>query len=308
MVHRDLAERSADLRAARLPFVHAQVILAEPPTSARPGDKAIVTGDGVLFGFVGGTCAEATVRERALALLARLGDDEASDTAVLRITPTPESGGAAHQGKQVVHNPCLSGGTLEVFLEAELPPRLVVVAGRAPIATALTALGAHAGFEMQPYAGSTSLPPDTAAVVAASHGSGEEELLVAALNAAIPYVALVASPRRGRVVVDALPLNDELKARVHTPAGLNIGARTPEEVALSILAEIVASRPRRPPPVLPAESRTSPAAFTTDPVCGMVVPIEDGTLHGRHGDTDVWFCGPGCRQAFEAEPAAYRRG
>jgi xanthine dehydrogenase accessory factor len=304
-VHHDLAQRSAELRAGRTPFVHAQVILAEPPTSAQPGDEAIVTGDGALFGFVGGTCAEATVRERALALL---GSEDGSRTTLLRITPSPDNGEPHHPGKQVVHNPCLSGGTIEVFLEAEVPPRLVVVAGRAPIASALTSLGAHAGFEMQGYAGPGSLPADTAAVVAASHGAGEEELLVAALKAGVDYVALVASPRRGRAVVSALPVDDGAKARVHTPAGLDIGARTPEEVALSILAEIVAyrPRPRARPPALSMDG--SPGGFATDPVCGMVIPIGTGTWHLRDEGADVWFCGPGCRQAFAAEPAAYRRG
>jgi xanthine dehydrogenase accessory factor len=146
-------------------------------------------------------------------------------------------------------------------------------------------------------------------VVAASHGAGEEELLLAALDADVPYVGLVASRRRGAAVVGALPVGDGVKGRVSTPAGLDIGARTPEEVALSILAEIVASRPRvgRPPPAPIAGSDDQPAAFATDPVCGMVVPMAAETLHLRHDGIEVWFCGPGCRQAFAADPASYHR-
>ena len=206
-----------------------------------------------------------------------------------------------------------------MFLEAEVPPRLVVVAGRAPIASALTSLGAHAGFEMQGYAGPGSLPADTAAVVAASHGAGEEELLVAALEAGVDYVALVASARRGRAVVSALPLDDGAKARVHTPAGLDIGARTPEEVALSILAEIVASRPRplhrpltgsyHPSEARPAAAPGEAPGVATDPVCGMLVVTGPEAPHLRNDDgADVWFCGRGCRDAFAADPASYRRG
>jgi xanthine dehydrogenase accessory factor len=296
-----------------VPFVHAHVVLAEAPTSARPGDEAIVTGDGTVFGFVGGTCAEATVREQALALL---GGGAGGPTTLLRITPTAANSETqtAQPGKQVVHNPCLSGGTVEVFLEVELPPRLVMVAGRAPIAAALTSLGARAGFEMRAYSPGASLPPDTTAVVVASHGAGEEDLLLAALDADVSYVGLVASQRRGAAVVGALPVSDEVKARVRTPAGLDIGARTPEEVALSILAEIVASRPRAgrgaatvTPATATAASDDGPAGFATDPVCGMLVPIAAETLHLRHDGAEVWFCGPGCRQAFAAEPASYHR-
>jgi xanthine dehydrogenase accessory factor len=302
----DLSERSAALRAARVPFVRARVILAEAPTSAKPGDEAIVTGDGAIEGFVGGVCAEATVRDQSLALLA---GDGPGGAVVLRITPTAENGRDAQPGKRVVHNPCLSGGTIEVFLETEVPPPLVVVAGRAPIAIALGALGGPAGFEMWPHEGSGQLPPDTAAVVVASHGAGEEELLVAALSAGVPYVGLVASRRRGRAVVDALPVDEELKTRVHTPAGLDIGARTPEEVALSILAEIVAARPRPRPTEPRPVAAVAGAALATDPVCGMSVRVGPGAWHLTDpGSGDVWFCGRGCRDAYQADPPSYRRG
>jgi xanthine dehydrogenase accessory factor len=302
----DLSERSAALRAARVPFVRARVILAEAPTSAQPGDEAIVTGDGDVEGFVGGVCAEATVRDQSLALLT----DEGSGAAVvLRITPTAEKGRDAPPGKRVVHNPCLSGGTIEVFLEPEVPPPLVVVSGRAPIATALKGLGGLAGFEMQAHQVSGPLPADTAAVVVASHGAGEEGgVLVAALNARVPYVGLVASRRRGRTVVDALPVGEELKARIHTPAGLDIGARTPEEVALSILAEIVAVRPRPRPAARQPVAGVAGAGWATDPVCGMSVRVDPGAWHVADPDGgDVWFCGRGCRDAYQADPASYRR-
>jgi xanthine dehydrogenase accessory factor len=310
-VRQDLVDRSAELRAARLPFVHAQVILAEAPTSAKPGDEAIVTGDGALIGFVGGSCAEATVRDQSLALLSDAG---AEDTVVVRITPAAGEDVGGQSGKRVVHNPCLSGGTMEVFLERQVPPLLVVVAGRAPIAMALADLGGHVGFEMRPYEGAGHLPPDTAAVVVASHGTGEEDLLVMALEAGIPYVGLVASRRRGRVVVGSLPVHDELRARVHTPAGLDIGARAPEEVALSILAEIVATRPR-PPAAAPSTDGSveatdgSGARFATDPVCGMSVRVGPDAWHVRdEGGAEAWFCGRGCRDAYEADPASYQRG
>ena len=115
----EVAARAAELEHARVPFVHARVVLAERPTSAKPGDEALVLADGTMEGFVGGTCAESTVRAQAMALL------DSQESLLLRITPTPEP---SSPGKLTVHNPCLSGGTLEIFLEPVVPaPRLVVV-------------------------------------------------------------------------------------------------------------------------------------------------------------------------------------
>ena len=123
MAAQALHERAESLRASRVPFVHARVVLAERPTSAKPGDEALVLADGVIEGFVGGTCAESTVRLQALGLLS------SGDSMLLRITPEPEND---QPGKTVVHNPCLSGGTLEIFLEPVLPLPLVAVLGDEP--------------------------------------------------------------------------------------------------------------------------------------------------------------------------------
>lgn len=117
--------------------------------------------------------------------------------------------------------------------------------GQAPIARALAAIGSALRYGVESYDG--DLPVGTAGLVVASHGRDEKQALEAALQAGVPYVGLVASAERGRAVVDTLAVSDELKAQVHTPAGLDLGARTSEEVALSILAEIVASRPAADP-------------------------------------------------------------
>lgn len=288
----DLSARSSELRVKRVPFVHARVVLAEAPTSAKPGDQAIVGPDGAIEGFVGGSCAESTVRDQALALLATGG------TAVVRITPVAEK---AQPPKVVVHNPCLSGGTLEVFLEVVTPPPLVLVVGKAPIAAALLALGGPLGYDVRTATG--RLPPDTSAVVVATHGgAGEAEALTAALEGRVPYVGLVASRRRGKAVVESLPVDESLKSLVHTPAGLDIGAATAPEIALSILAEVVATgagagRPR-PVPTLATET-------AVDPVCGMHVAPGDGVFHAEHQGRTVWFCGRGCLEAFLADPTFY---
>lgn len=281
------------LRSGRTPFVMATVVRAERPTSAKPGDRALVLPDGSMEGFVGGTCAESTVRVQGLRLL-RTGE-----STLLRITPTATSETVA-DGLVTVGNPCLSGGSLDIFLEAVLPPMLVHVYGEAPVARALLEVGRALGHEVEQARGDP--PADLSALVVASHGRGEEEAVLAgALRAGVPYVGLVASPKRGRAVLESLDLTDEERTRVHTPAGLDIGARTPAEIALSIYAELVAERPT------PAGDPRVPARTDAlDPVCGMTVA--ESALSLRHNGGTVYFCGPGCRQAFIDDPERYAPG
>jgi xanthine dehydrogenase accessory factor len=287
--------RTAELRAARVPYVHARVVLAEKPTSATPGDEALVLADGTIEGFVGGMCAESTVRDHALQALA------AGEALLLRITPAPEDAGS-QAGKAVAHNPCLSGGSFEVFLQPELPAPVVVVQGSAPIADALLRVGAAVGYEVRAFDG--AVPADATAVVVASHGRDEEVVLTEALRAGVPYVGLVASPTRGKAVVAALDVDDADRDRVDCPAGLDLGARTPEEVAVSILASIIAARPLARVAV-PEPREEELGGTATDPVCGMTVVRVEGSLHVEHAGDSVWFCGSGCQAAFLADPAAF---
>jgi xanthine dehydrogenase accessory factor len=289
--------RAEQLRSTRTPFVLATVVRVERPSSARPGDQALVLPDGTMEGFVGGVCAESTTRAEALRLL------DAGEPGMLRITPGGGPDDLA-SGLHVVENPCLSGGTVDLFLEPVLPALLVVVLGDGPVARALVRVGAALEHDVRliddPGAG---LPADTAAVVIAAHGRGEAALLAAALRAQVPYVALVASPRRAKGILAELPdhgVDADLAARVSAPAGLDIGARTPPEIAVSVYAEMVERRIRPGEPVL-----LRGQGRATDPVCGMAVAAVAASLHVEHGGAPVWFCGPGCRDAFVAEPARY---
>ncbi len=288
-----VAQRAEELRHQRVPFVHAVVVFAERPTSAKPGDEAVVLGDGTIDGFVGGDCAESTVRAQALALL------DSGESLLMRISPGPEP---QQPGKLTVHNPCLSGGTLEIFLEPQRPAPYVAVFGDAPVAQALLAIGAALGYDAVPF--QDPLPADAAAVVVASHGRDEDRVLHAALDAAVPYIGLVASRKRGEAVVAALGVCPTRASRISTPAGLDIGARTPEEVALSILAEIVERRPR-PSGRTIGSAETAAAVTAIDPVCGMTVAAVEESLHLDHAGTRYWFCGSGCLRAFAADPSAH---
>ena len=285
-----LADRAAELRAARVPYVHARVVLAEAPTSARPGAEALVLPDGTIEGFVGGTCAESTVRAQGLTLL------DSGESLLLRITPEPEPD---QNGKLVVHNPCLSGGTLEIFLEPVMPAPAIVVAGSAPVAEALRSLAVQLGWRV----GDDGDLSSASALVVASHGRDEEATLQAGIAADVPYIGLVASRKRAEAVIGSLGLCASHAARIHSPAGLDIGARTPPEIALSIMSEIVSLRPR--PSGRPvAESEPVPGT-AIDPVCGMTVATVESSLHLDQAGKRVWFCGSGCLRAFAADPGAY---
>jgi xanthine dehydrogenase accessory factor len=297
-----VADRAAALRAERVPFVHARVVRAQRPTSAKPGDEAIVFADGTMEGFVGGTCAESTVRAQSLRLL------DSGEPLLLRISPHPVEGTeAATEGALTVHNPCLSGGTIEIFLEPVVPAPLVLVHGDSPIARALTSVGDLLGYRVTVWDERALSSTPVAAVVIASHGRDEEAVVTAALSAGIPYIGLVASRKRGEAVLASVDAAAVDGGGVHTPAGLDIGARTPEEVAVSILAEIVAER-RRPSgrPVAPPTATSSAADIAVDPVCGMSVAAVDASLHLDHVGVRYWFCGTGCLRAFGADPASYK--
>ena len=268
-------------------FVDVTVVRCAAPSSARPGDRAIVLGDGTIEGFVGGSCADSTVRLQALRAL------ETGEPLLLRILPGEQDGPSDEQGAVVVSNPCLSGGALELFLEPHLPPPRVAVAGESPVARALVELSEPLGFQAR--LGACAEPGDFAAVVA-SLGHGDEDAVRSGLEAGCEYVGLVASHARGAAVLDALRaggVGEEALARVRTPAGVAIGARTHAEIALSILAELVAARRSR---LVALAARPCEAV---DPVCGMTVAVGPDTP----AVGDVAFCGEGCREAWLARTA-----
>jgi xanthine dehydrogenase accessory factor len=280
--------RAAELRAAGIAFVEATVVRCAAPTSARAGDRAIVLGDGTIDGFVGGSCADSTVRLQALRAL------ETGEPVLLKILPGDEDGPGDEEGAVVVANPCLSGGALELFLEPHLPPARVAIAGESPVARALVALCEPLGFRARLRA--LAEPGDFAAVVA-SLGHGDEDAVRHGLEAGCEYVGLVASRVRGAAVLDALRaggLEDDALARVRTPAGLAIGAHTHAEIALSILAELVAVRRA---PAVPAVAVVAPRPReAVDPVCGMTVVVGPDTPTAG----DAAFCCEGCRDAWLA--------
>jgi xanthine dehydrogenase accessory factor len=285
------------LEKQRSPYVRATVVRAQEPTSARPGDSAVILSDGSIEGFVGGVCAESSVR---LAALDTLRD---GNTLLLRVLPDHDSDFPETPGARVVVNPCHSGGALEIFLQPVLPRPVLRLAGDTPISRAVATLAGFLEFDVA--TGGDDWAAATAVVVAGL-GRGEQAAIRSALDAGVGLIALVASHTRGAVVLDKMGVTDAERRRVHTPAGLDIGARTPPEIALSIMSEVVQAirmeglaAPARPVPAALPEA----AIEAVDPVCGMTVVIGPDTPHAVVGGQDFWFCRPGCRDTYLA-PAA----
>ncbi|MFT4470558.1 XdhC family protein [Arthrobacter sulfonylureivorans] len=285
-----LAARADELSRRREPYVRATVVRAQHPTSAHAGDTALVLAGGAIEGFVGGNCVEASVRDYGLRTLA------SGEPLLLRVMPGDPVRNQ-EEGAVTVANPCLSGGSVEIFLQPFLPAPRVVVVGSGPIAQALSALGSVLGFEPELVAGGAAVPrPDDAALIVASHGREEEAALTAALQASVPYVALVASERRGHEVLASLDVDEELRSRVHCPAGLALGARTPEETALSILAELVSERSAASAPAAAGGVRPGAAEAAEEPA-----PAEAGSHEPRAAEAAE---APASAEAGSPEPGA----
>ncbi len=294
LAHRRLADRAAALLAQGTPFVQATVVRAQCPTSTRPGDSAIILADGSFEGFIGGQCAQGSVRSAAAALF------DSGETLLLRILPEGEADFPESEGAETVVNPCLSGGAVEVFLEPMLPSMRVALVGASPIADALELFAGHLGFVVQSCDPNALDLDDCGAVLIASHGRYEGETIRAALDAGAQFIGLVASKTRGRAVLDELALTDEQRRLVRTPVGIDIGAKTAEEIALSILAELVQAV--RIGGIRPKLSRSLKRPYSAlDPVCGMKVVVGPDTPHLVVDGADQWFCNPGCRTNYAEE-------
>jgi xanthine dehydrogenase accessory factor len=300
--------------------VLATVVRCEPPTSAHPGDKAVITADGRLRGWIGGSCSEPIVRREALRALSE------GVAQLVRIVPSPEVKQTRKRGELTVATTCPSGGALDIFIEPRLPKPLLLVFGDSPSARTLVQMGSLAGFRtcsVHPGARAEDFPgadlvlgtldlaeanpgPDSWAVVA-TMGHYDEDAVEAALAYPQLDVGLVASTRRAAAVQAALQgrgLDEQTIARIRTPAGKVRGV-SQEEIALLALAEVVTARSRRGH----ARSKPEPPAvvFATDQVCGMTVDPLTATHKSVYGGHTYWFCCAGCQGEFEKEPQRYLR-
>jgi xanthine dehydrogenase accessory factor len=314
--------KANDLTQRGESFATATVVRAEKPTSGKPGDKAIITVDGALFGWIGGSCAQPTVIREALRALR---DGEAR---LLRLSPDPASQ-PPREGLIDVPMTCFSGGTLEIYIEPQQPrPRLVII-GNLPVARALAQLAKAMNYHItmvdveahgQVPAYADALLSDLSAlatqltaqsyVVVATHGQFDELALEQALSGAAPYVGLVASRKRAASVREYLAAQGvpaERLAALVAPAGLDLHARRGDEIALSIMAEIVQRRNTQHTLMLADQSAALalPPAVAIDPVCKMEVVITTAQYQYEYAGTTYYFCCPGCRGRFAKNPLKF---
>jgi xanthine dehydrogenase accessory factor len=328
-MRRELLELASDLVRRGEPFALATVVARQAPVSAQVGDTALVKRDGTFFGWVGGSCTRPTVIDQALKSL------EDNRPRLVALDRDPQA--RRRPGLEVFAMTCHSGGSVEIHIQPVVPPPALLIYGISPTARALAQLGHAMGYRViavdptaddSAFAGADVVATDPADpridagrvhaacaplfAVVATQGEWDESATVSALSRAPAYLGVMASPRRFAELrawlSDHAPGAD--LARIKSPAGLDLGATQPEEIALSILAEIVKERrasaqeAAAPGSVVPA-----PAALEArDPVCGMTVAIQGAAHRAEHEGTTFYFCCGGCKARFVAAPERYLAG
>ena len=292
----NLLARAARLQEEGRPFALATVTWVRGPSSGKGGSKAIIHPDGRVEGWLGGACATPTVVRHALEAL---GDGAA------RVLMLGEEDYRQEVAK--VAMACDSEGAMEVFVEPILPAPHLLVAGVSPMTETLRRLAEVIGWRAETVSevGDIGRAGERSYVVAATQGNFDEPALESALATPAAYVGLVASQKRASSVMAWLRergVSDEALARVHAPAGLDLGSTSHEEIAVSVLAELVAFKAAGAGAQVVQVDLPPQAA---DPVCGMSVDVAAARFVSSHEGGQVYFCAAGCQRAFESDPAAY---
>ncbi len=331
-------KKTAELVARGESFVTATVVRCVTPTSGKPGDKAIIHGDGKIWGWIGGGCAQPVVVKEALKALVD------GRPKLVRISPSENN---PEEGTVDYTMTCHSGGALDIYLEPVLPKPRILILGRSPVAQFLAQLGNTIGYAVAVVASDTAtegfngvemieshdfnldrarVTPETFVVVS-TQGEGDEDALEQALKTDAAYIAFVASKTKASKVMDYLRdqgIQQEKVSRVRAPAGLNIGAKSPEEIAVSVLAEIIQLRAsgqlrasaqmQTGAAKISLQSQAGSAASVSLPVinqeakdlvCGMTVNTSKAKYQTEYLGKMFYFCCAGCKQTFEKSPQRY---
>ncbi|MBZ5524999.1 MAG: XdhC family protein [Acidobacteriia bacterium] len=317
--------KAAELLNAGEPFVVATVVRYEAPISGKPGDKAIIRANGKMWGWIGGGCSQPVVIAEALKALAD------GKPRLVRISPTAEPGAESGTKSGTVDYTmtCHSGGSLDIYIEPVLAKPHVVIMGRSPVAQTLARLGKAVNYQISVVAeadkesfpdadriaaslGELQVTPQ-ACIVVSTQGEDDEEALEQALASNAAYVAFVASKVKAQKVMEFLRAKGvaaERLRQVKAPAGLDIHAASPEEIAVSILAEIIQTRGTKAQ--LAAEGAVKKSVMlpvintlAKDPICGMMVDTTKGKHKSEYKGKMIYFCCAGCKQAFDQQPEKY---
>jgi xanthine dehydrogenase accessory factor len=313
-VRPDLLKLAARFAEREERFAIVTVVRREPPSSAHVGDVALVTERGEYHGWTGGGCTRSSVLLEAMRAIAD------GQPRLLSLSPEPEGG--KRPGVVFLPMTCESGGTVEIYVEPVLPAARLVLFGSSPAVRVLSRIAHAMGYRVDvvdPDADEGAFPdakvqrsiaadamPQGAHVLVATMGDRDIEAIEAALSRSPAYVGVIASSKRFAQLRDALlakGVSREALARVAAPAGLDIGARTPEEIAVSIMAQIIERR-RSASQEQGAPVREPPRE-AVDPVCGMSVAVAGARHTAEVLGTTYYFCCAGCRTKFLAEPARF---
>ena len=309
--------KASELLANHESFAIAVVVRYEAPISGKPGNKAIIFADGKIWGWIGGGCAQPVVVKEALKAL-RDGQPR-----LIRISPSspPE------QGIVDYTMTCHSGGTLDIYIEPVLPKPHILILGRSPVAVALARLSKAINYAVSiaaPQAERERFPdcdhiradldlsqikitPQTFVVVS-TQGQHDEEALENALCSEASYVSFVASKVKAAKILDYLKergLSSTRLGRLKAPAGLDIHASSPEEIAVSILAEIIQENRSGTAKQKREVERAVARQEAKDPICGMMVDIGEARHKSEFRGNAFYFCCAGCKQKFDKQPEQY---
>lgn len=299
-------EMASELAAKGEKFALATVVWRQGPSSGHQGARAIITADGEIHGWIGGACAEPVVIREGQRIIAE-GEPQ------LILLGSPEEFGHVPEGMLSVPMACQSEGALQLYVEPVLStPRLLVV-GRSPMATTLVDLASVLGWRTELIDSKEFTAGDvdsSSIVIVATQGHDDEDALEKAVSANAAFVGLVASHKRGEAVLGYLAdrgVTAEQLERVRVPVGLDLGHTSHSEIAVAVLAELVALKgegaltPSRDSAI--NESATPETAL--DLVCGMTVAADEESRPFEYEGTTYYFCCPGCRTAFEKDPQSY---
>lgn len=321
MLDNHIFEQLEELRSQDRNAAVAVVVNRKAPTSGKPGDKALITEEGDVHGWIGGGCTKGIVIKEAIAAL------RDQKPRLVKIAPGAETK-TDQQGVKTYSMMCQSEGSVDVYIEPMIPASKIYIFGRSHIAKALCEIGAAAGYEMTVISDlsehemfpkarkfhslsefDVKLLKPADFVVVCTQGEDDEKSLEAAVASQANYVSFVSSRRKANSIYRTLkkqgtPIED--LAQVKTPAGLDLNAKSPQDVAISILAEIVQAKQTKEKAFDEEDTfQVMTGDLYMNPVCK--IPVQKSTAKHvlEHKGEKVYFCCDGCKVSFEKEPEAY---